>query len=196
MRFGIVIDSELLAREERLVRHAPEFTDLPRKLDGHEQMTVRAFYAEDALLREVVEDEPEIMRRSAAIQGLSGLESRQERIELGRLIAERVTARRVQDERAPCSTGCRRSRPKSAQTPPAASASRSTPTCSSGATAVARSTTPRPCSPPSRATSPSNTSGRCPLTRSLTPRSKPAGERCAGSPGLLLVGNTREERLT
>jgi hypothetical protein len=100
MRFGIVMDSEDLVREELLVRHAPEFTDLLRKLDDHVQMTVRAFYAEDALLREVAENDPEIVRRTAAIQGLSELESRQERIALGELIAERVTARREQDAQA------------------------------------------------------------------------------------------------
>jgi hypothetical protein len=100
MRFGIVMDSEDAVREELLVRHAPEFTDLLRKLDGHVQMAVRAFYAEDALLREVVETDPEIVRRSAAIQGLSELESRQERIELGELVAERVAARREDDEQA------------------------------------------------------------------------------------------------
>jgi hypothetical protein len=98
MRFDIVMDGEDLVREELLARHAPEFTDLLRKLDGHVQMTVRAFYAEEALVREMLESEPEIVRRSAAIQGLSELESRQERIELGRLVAERVTARREQDE--------------------------------------------------------------------------------------------------
>jgi hypothetical protein len=100
MRFGMVIDSEDLVREDLLVRHASEFSDLLRKLDGHVQMTVRAFYAEDALLREVAENDPEIVRRTAAIQGLSELESRQARIELGQLIAERVTARREQDEQA------------------------------------------------------------------------------------------------
>jgi Gas vesicle synthesis protein GvpL/GvpF len=100
MRFGIVIDSEDLVRKELLVRHAPEFTDLLRKLDGHVQMTVRAFYVEDELLREVAENEPEIVHRTAAIQGLSELESWQERIELGELIAERVTARRARDEQA------------------------------------------------------------------------------------------------
>jgi hypothetical protein len=98
MRFGMVIDSEDLVREELLGQHAPEFTDLLRKLDGHVQMTVRAFYAEDAPLREVAEGDPEIVRRTAAIQGLSEIESRAERIELGQLIAERVTARRDQDE--------------------------------------------------------------------------------------------------
>jgi hypothetical protein len=100
MRFGIVMDSEDLVREELLVRHAPEFTDLLRKLDGHVQMTVRAFYAEDALLREVAENDPEIIRANAAIQGLSELESREQRIELGRLVSERVDARRAQDEQA------------------------------------------------------------------------------------------------
>jgi hypothetical protein len=100
MRFGIVMDSEDLVREELLVRHAQEFTDLLRKLDGHVQMSVRAFYAEDALLREVAENDPEIVRRTAAIQGLSEMESRQERIELGEMIAERVSARREQDEKA------------------------------------------------------------------------------------------------
>jgi hypothetical protein len=100
MRFGIVMDSEDLLREDLLGQHASEFTDLLKKLDGHVQMTVRAFYGEDGPLREVAENDPEIVRRTAAIQGLSELESRQERIELGQLISERVTARREQDEQA------------------------------------------------------------------------------------------------
>jgi hypothetical protein len=100
MRFGIVIDGEDRVREELLVRHAPELTDLMHKLDGHVQMTVRAFYAEDALLREVAESDPEIVRATAAIQGLSELESRQERIALGELISQRVTARREHDAQA------------------------------------------------------------------------------------------------
>ncbi|MEA2274087.1 MAG: hypothetical protein QOI98_2795 [Solirubrobacteraceae bacterium] len=100
MRFGIVMDSEDLLREDLLGQHAPEFTDLLKKLDGHVQMTVRAFYGEDGLLPEVAESDPEIVRRTAAIQGLSELESRQERIDLGELIAARVTARREQDEQS------------------------------------------------------------------------------------------------
>jgi hypothetical protein len=100
MRFGIVMDSEDLVREELLVRHEPEFTDLLRKLDGHVQMSVRAFYAEDALLREVAENDPEIVRRTAAIEGLPETESRQARIELGQLIAEQIAERREQDEKA------------------------------------------------------------------------------------------------
>jgi hypothetical protein len=98
MRFGIVMDSEDLVREDLLTKHAPEFTDLLRRLDGHVQMTVRGFYAEEALLSEAAQSDPEIVRRTAAIQGLSEIESRDERIELGRLIAERVEALRRHDE--------------------------------------------------------------------------------------------------
>jgi hypothetical protein len=99
MRFGMVMDREDLVREELLGEHADELTDLMRKLDGHVQMTVRAFYAEDGLLREVAESDPEIVRNSEAIRGLSETEGRDARIALGELIVERVNARREQDER-------------------------------------------------------------------------------------------------
>jgi hypothetical protein len=98
MRFGMVMDTDDVVRGELLGQHAAEFTDLLRKLDNHVQMTVRAFYAEDQPLREVAESDREIVRRTAAVQGLSEMESRDARIELGQLIAERVNARREQDE--------------------------------------------------------------------------------------------------
>jgi hypothetical protein len=99
-RFGMVMDGENVVRDRLLVRHGPELTELLRKLDGHVQMTVRAFYAEDALLRAATEENPEISRQSAAIQGLSEMESRAERIALGELVAAAVDARRAEDEQA------------------------------------------------------------------------------------------------
>jgi hypothetical protein len=50
MRFGIVMDDEDEVRERLLEEHGSELADLVHKLDGHVQMTVRAYYAEDALL--------------------------------------------------------------------------------------------------------------------------------------------------
>jgi hypothetical protein len=100
MRFGMVMDGEDVVRERLLVRHGPELTELLRTLDGQVQLTVRAFYAEDALLRSVMEADAEIARRSAAIQGLSEIESRSERIALGELVAAAVDARRARDEQA------------------------------------------------------------------------------------------------
>jgi hypothetical protein len=100
MRFGIVMDDEHMVRERLLIKHAPELRDLVENLDGTVQMTVRAFYAENELLREVTDSQPEIQQRAAAIQGLSEMESRQERIDLGKLVSEAITARRDQDEQA------------------------------------------------------------------------------------------------
>jgi hypothetical protein len=100
IRFGMVMDGEDGVRERLLVRHRAELTDLLRTLEDHVQMTVRAFYAEDALLRAVIQADEEIARRSAAIQGIPEIESQAERIALGELVAAAVDARRARDEQA------------------------------------------------------------------------------------------------
>jgi hypothetical protein len=98
IRFGMVIDGDDVVRDRLLGRHAPELTELMHTLDGKVQMSVRAFYAEDALLRGAMENDEEIARRSAAIQGRSEIESRPERIALGERVAAAVDARRARDE--------------------------------------------------------------------------------------------------
>jgi hypothetical protein len=100
MRFGMVMDSEELVRERLLRMHGAELAELLRTLDGKVQMTVRAFYAEDALLGAVINANREIARRSAALQGLPGLQTRDERIALGEAVAKAVEARRARDEAA------------------------------------------------------------------------------------------------
>jgi Gas vesicle synthesis protein GvpL/GvpF len=100
MRFGVVMDDEEVVRERLLRRHGGELADLLQMLDGRVQMTVRAFYAEDALLQAVMAADPEIRRRSAAIQGLPEIESRAERIALGELVAAAVDERRERDAQA------------------------------------------------------------------------------------------------
>jgi hypothetical protein len=100
MRFGMVMDSEDVVRERLLRRHGDELADLLRTLDGRVQMTVRAFYAEDALLQAVMAADPEIVRRSAALEGRSEIESRADRIALGELVAAAVDDRRARDEDA------------------------------------------------------------------------------------------------
>ena len=100
MRFGMVMDSEDLVRERLLARHRPELEALLHTLDGQVQMTIRAFYAEDALLRHVMETNEDIAKRSAALQGLPELATRAERIALGEAVAAAVDARRARDEQA------------------------------------------------------------------------------------------------
>ena len=100
MRFGIVMDGEDVVREHLLREHADQLSPLLEKLADHVQMTVRAYYAEDALLSSVVAADEELARRSAALQGRSELESREERIALGELIAQAVDEHRAGDEQA------------------------------------------------------------------------------------------------
>jgi hypothetical protein len=100
MRFGMVMESEDLLRERLLVKHGPELGDLLRKLDGQVQMTVRGFYAENALLLNVMENNEAIAKQSAALEGLPELATRAERIALGEAVAAAIDARRAADEQA------------------------------------------------------------------------------------------------
>jgi hypothetical protein len=98
MRFGIVMDSDELVRERLLEHHAGEIGELLRRLDGQVQMMIRAFYTEDALLLDVLEANPDLKERSAALSGLPEDETRNERIQLGELIAQAVEERRAEVE--------------------------------------------------------------------------------------------------
>lgn len=100
MRFGIVMDSDEVVRQRLLARHATELGDVMRTLDGHVQMTVRAFYAEDALLREVLASQPELARESAALAQRPEAEVHTERVRLGEMVAKAVEARRAEVESA------------------------------------------------------------------------------------------------
>jgi hypothetical protein len=98
MRFGTVIDGEETVREQLLRRHAAALEDLLARFRGRVQMSVKAFYAEDALLREVVADHPDIARQAASVQTRPETETRGIKLRLGELIADAVTRRRAADE--------------------------------------------------------------------------------------------------
>jgi Gas vesicle synthesis protein GvpL/GvpF len=100
MRFGMVMDDENVVRNRLLDRHGAELHELLHTLDGREQMTIRAFYAEDALLRAVMADDPEVASRSKALEGVPEIESRDERIALGERVAKAVEERRARDQEA------------------------------------------------------------------------------------------------
>jgi hypothetical protein len=100
MRFGIVMDSDEIVRERLLGRHATELGDVLRALDGHVQMTVRAFYAEDALLHEVLATQPALARESAALAQRPEAETQSARVRLGEMVAKAVEARRAEVESA------------------------------------------------------------------------------------------------
>jgi hypothetical protein len=61
-------------------------------------MTVKAFYAGDALLREVMASRPDIARRAAEMNDRPDAEARGVKIWLGEVIADAVAQRRQTDE--------------------------------------------------------------------------------------------------
>jgi Gas vesicle synthesis protein GvpL/GvpF len=100
MRFGIVMASDEEVRERLLGLHAGELTSLLERLDGRVQMSLKAFYVEEALLRKVLERHPELKRRSMALEAVPPAASHDQRIALGRDVAAAVEEQRGLDEQA------------------------------------------------------------------------------------------------
>lgn len=97
MRFGMVIDGEAVVRERLLGEHAERLSTLLRDLAGQVQMTVRAYYADGALLETVAASDPELARRAVAIAERPEDQTRDERIALGERIARAADERRTGD---------------------------------------------------------------------------------------------------
>jgi hypothetical protein len=100
MRFGMVMADDTEVSERLLELHGDQLRDLLTELDGHVQMTVRAFYAEDALLSAVTAGDEQIQRLHAIVDGHSELETRDQRIALGQRVAEAMDERRERDQEA------------------------------------------------------------------------------------------------
>ena len=98
MRFGMVMPSEAHAVDALLVRHGDELRTLLARLDGHVQVSVKAYYAEDGLLRQVLAEHPDIKRRSDALRGTPVEVSQGARIALGQDVAVLVERQRRRDE--------------------------------------------------------------------------------------------------
>jgi hypothetical protein len=99
MRFGVVMDTEDVVRDTLLRRHAARLQELLQRLEGHVQMSVKAYYGEDVLVREVVRDQPEIARAEAALRGRPEAATRGARIALGEMVSAGVTRHREAEER-------------------------------------------------------------------------------------------------
>src|SRR5215210_8684629 len=97
MRFGVVMDDEETVRQELLRRHAPVLEQLLEDVRDRVQMSLKAYYAEDVLLREVVAAHPDIARDAAAVRDRPEAETRGIKIALGERIAGAVAQRREAD---------------------------------------------------------------------------------------------------
>jgi Gas vesicle synthesis protein GvpL/GvpF len=97
MRFGMVMDDDDTVRERLLQRHACRLNEVLRELDGMVQMTLRAFYAGDALLRAAIAGDDEIAQMNELVAGHPEAESHPNKVALGERVAAAVDRHRARD---------------------------------------------------------------------------------------------------
>ncbi|GII87473.1 gas vesicle protein [Sphaerisporangium siamense] len=100
LRFGAVMENREAVARELLAPHLDEFRAALERLEGHAQFVVKARYEEGALLREVLQEQPEAARLREEIRGLPEDATWDARIRLGEIINEAVEAKREADSRA------------------------------------------------------------------------------------------------
>ncbi len=100
LRFGAVVTSDDAVAEELLGPHHDEFAAALQQLEGNVEYVVRGRYAEDAILREVLEENPRAAQLAEQIQGKDQDATREVRMELGEIVNNAIAAKREQDTRA------------------------------------------------------------------------------------------------
>ncbi len=97
MRFGTLFDSQLHVVDLLLAPSEPLFAKLLDRLEGLVEMRLRAVYREEEVLAAIVRSDPVIRRRQERIRALPQDATYYDRIELGRALAEAMTAMGRQD---------------------------------------------------------------------------------------------------
>jgi len=97
VRFGTVLKSEEAVRQQLLEPNAQHLTDLMEQMAGMVQLNVSGRYEEDALLREIVLQNPQVARlrernRSRGDQAPAG-----DQLALGRMVEREIARRRAAD---------------------------------------------------------------------------------------------------
>jgi Gas vesicle synthesis protein GvpL/GvpF len=97
MRFGIVCSGESEVVSDLLEERRDAFHEALEKVEQRVEMTLKAYYAEEALLREILAAEPEIERLREATRGGSEEATYNDRVRLGELVTKAIEQRRQSD---------------------------------------------------------------------------------------------------
>jgi cell division septum initiation protein DivIVA len=96
-RFGIMVPAEEEVGTDLLEARHDELAQLLKKVEGWVQMTLKVYYREDVVLREIVDSEPEIQRlREETGEGSEEI-TRDARVRLGELVGNAIEQRRDRD---------------------------------------------------------------------------------------------------
>jgi hypothetical protein len=97
LRFGTVMESDDAVREEFLAPNAARLATQLAELDGKVQLSVRGFYREEVLLRDVVLGSPAVGRLRERVQTLPEAAAYYDMIRLGELVSAEVDRHRDRD---------------------------------------------------------------------------------------------------
>lgn len=100
LRFGAVLASDDAVAEELLGQHYEEFSAALEQLEGRTEYVVKGRYAEQAVLGEVLAENPEAAALGKQISGGDPDATRDQRIQLGEIVSNAIEARRQADTRA------------------------------------------------------------------------------------------------
>jgi hypothetical protein len=94
MRFGVVMPDEETLHDRLLGPFAETLEAQLQEMDGKVEVTIKGIHDEEAILREVISENPEIAELKAAIRGKPEAATYYERIRLGELIAAALDDKR------------------------------------------------------------------------------------------------------
>jgi hypothetical protein len=100
LRFGIVLRDENAVAQELLEPRRDELTALLERFERLVELRVKAFYDEEAVLREIVRSDPAIARLNEATRDAPDAAAQAHRVRLGEAVARALAATRESDSRA------------------------------------------------------------------------------------------------
>jgi hypothetical protein len=100
LRFGVVFDSAAALVEDFLRPRYDELVGLLRSFEGRVELSVKAFYFEEAILGEIVRANPRISRLREATRDASDTSTYPLRVELGERVAAELQERTLRDRQA------------------------------------------------------------------------------------------------
>jgi hypothetical protein len=100
MRFGAVVTSDDAVTSELLEAHYSEFSAALEELEGFAEYVVKGRYVEQAIIQEILAEDPAADDLAAQIRNMGPDASRDVQLQLGEVISEAIAQRREQDTRS------------------------------------------------------------------------------------------------
>jgi gamma-glutamylcyclotransferase (GGCT)/AIG2-like uncharacterized protein YtfP len=98
MRFGVVMPDEGAVRAELLASHREQLAAQLDEMEGKVEINIKGIYDEEAILREVIAENPEIAELRQSLHGKPDDATYYERIRLGELVSDALTAKRNEEQ--------------------------------------------------------------------------------------------------